>query len=170
MYLKSLDKNLELFGLDVSDTAISNLTQQGIDGKPIKKDVSLREIVDRDFDYVVMMEVIEHVHEAEALVKDTFKFNPKGIFITIPNSGYFVHRCRLMFGGRFPVTFILLHMKEHIRFWTVKDFFQWADHLDLKICNWEGQEKGTKNPFRLFLIRFAPSLFAAQVIFHLQRK
>ena len=170
IYLKSLNKNLKLFGLDVSDAAISNLTKEGIEGKTIKIGVPLREIVDRDFDYVVMMEVIEHVHEAEALVRDTFNFHPKGIFITIPNSGFIVHRIRLMFGGRFPVTFILLHMKEHIRFWTVKDFHQWADYLNLKICNWEGQEKGTKNPLRLFLIRSAPGLFAAQLIFHLKQK
>ena len=145
-------------------------SHHGIDGAVIKPGTPMRDLTERNFDYVVMMEVIEHVHEAESLVLDTMKFSPKGIFITIPNAGYFMHRFRLMFGGRFPVTFVLYHMKEHIRFWTVKDFFQWSEHLNLKVTHYEGQEKGTRNPLRLFMIRNFPSLCAAQLIYFLEPK
>lgn len=169
-YLKKQDKGLSLFGMDISSEAVANLSQHGIDGAVIHLGTPLRDLTEQNFDYVVMMEVIEHVHEAESLVLDTLAFSPKGIFITIPNAGYFMHRLRLMFGGRFPVTFVLLHMKEHIRFWTVKDFFQWSEHLNLKVTHYEGQQKGTKNPLRLFMIRHFPSLCAAQLIYFLEPK
>ena len=156
--------------MDISSAAVANLSQHDIDGAAINLGTPLRNLTERNFDYVVMMEVIEHVHEAESLVLDTMEFSPKGIFITIPNAGYFIHRLRLMFGGRFPVTFVLFHMKEHIRFWTVKDFFQWSEHLNLKVTHYEGQEKGTRNPLRLFMIRNFPSLFAAQLIYFLEPK
>lgn len=166
-YLQSLDKNLTLHGLDLSERAIKELRNYGINGNAIDLSRTLRDQVVGEFDYVVMMEVIEHVHEAENFVRQTLDFSPKTVFITIPNAGYIMHRLRLMFGGRFPVTFILMHMKEHIRFWTVKDFYQWAGHVGLKCIDHEGQEKGTRNPFRLFLIRNFPSLFAAQMTYEL---
>ena len=166
-YLKSLNKNLTLHGADLSSHAITHLKKDGITGSAIDSNLTLQEQISGQFDYIVMMEVIEHVHEAEDLVRQILAFQPKAVFITIPNAGYIIHRFRLMFGGRFPVTFILMHMKEHIRFWTVKDFYQWAGHVGLKCIQHQGQEKGTRSPLRLFLIRNFPSLFAAQVIYKL---
>ena len=168
-YLKERKPACEIFGLDLSDRAVAALRNRGIDGRVIEEGRPLRQLVDRDFDNVVLMEVIEHVQDAEGLLTQALAFNPKRIFITIPNAGFLVHRARLMFGGRFPVTAIVFHVKEHIRFWTVKDFHQWADHLGCEVIACVGQER-TTNWLKLFLLRLSPGLFAGQVIFELRRK
>jgi 2-polyprenyl-3-methyl-5-hydroxy-6-metoxy-1,4-benzoquinol methylase len=155
--------------MDSSTNAISLLKQRGINGAVIIAEKTLREIAGGDFDYVVMMEVIEHVQDAERLFLQALQFNPKTIFITIPNTGYIMHRLRLMFGGRFPITFIVYHMKEHIRFWTVKDFIQWIESMNCTVHRYTGQER-TANPLRLYLIRHFPSLFAAQMIYEVKPK
>lgn len=168
-YLKNAKPACDVFGLDVSEKAVAALAKRGITGQVIKEGRPLRQLVDRDFENVILMEVIEHVHDAEGLMAQALAFNPKRIFITIPNAGFLVHRARLMFGGRFPVTAIVFHVKEHIRFWTVKDFHQWADYLGCEVVACVGQER-TTNWLKLFLLRLSPGLFAGQVIFELRRK
>lgn len=166
-FLREDHPRSRLFGVDLSEEAIRRLQSRDIAGRQLRAGDTLRSRVDGQFDHVVMMEVIEHVHDAEKLVRDALELEPGSMFITIPNAGYLQHRLRLMFGGRFPVTFIMYHMKEHIRFWTVKDFLQWAEYLGLEVIDYEGQER-TTNFFKLRLIRWFPALCAAQMIYHLR--
>ena len=91
-HLKGLDLDFTLYGLDLSSTAIKELQKSGIEGSSIDPSRKLREQVQGNFDYIVMMEVIEHVHEAEEFVRQTLDFSPKSVFITIPNAGYIIHR------------------------------------------------------------------------------
>jgi methionine biosynthesis protein MetW len=167
-YLRSRRSNLYIVGMDLSGKAINLLRASDIDGHVIDTVKPLREQLDRDFDYVVLMEVIEHVPDAENLVRQALAFNPKCVYITIPNVGYFMHRLRLMF-GRFPVASIIYHMKEHVRFWTVKDFFEWARVMNLEVSDYVGQ-LNTKYALLRTLIRCCPSLFAAQVVFECRPK
>ena len=59
-------------------------------------------------------------------------------------------------------------MKEHIRFWTVKDFHQWVESFNCRVTATWGQER-TSNPLRLFLLRHFPALFAAQVVYRVEK-
>jgi methionine biosynthesis protein MetW len=166
-YLKNRRTRCSVFGMDISAKAVALLQQRGIEGVAITHPDQLRKHTARDFDYVVLMEVIEHVHDAENLFRQALQFKPKMVFVTIPNAGYLMHRLRLMFGGRFPLTFIVYHVKEHIRFWTVKDFVQWTESLGCATRRYAGQER-SKNPLRNFLIRRFPALFAAQMIYEVE--
>ena len=47
--------------------------------------------------------------------------------------------CWVGFWGRFPVTMIVLHMKEHIRFWTVSDFMEWVRAFGGEVVDIHGQ-------------------------------
>jgi hypothetical protein len=100
-------------------------------------------------------------------MRQVLALQPKRVFVTIPNVGFLVHRLRLMFAGRFPITSIFYHMKEHLRFWTVKDFHQWARHLDMVVCSYHGQ---VDRPDKVvnWLSRGAPSLFADRVVYELE--
>ena len=62
-----------------------------------------------------------------------------------------------------PVTAIVYHIKEHLRFWTVRDFHHWAEHCGFKVETYTGQ-----NGF-FGLWRIWPSLFARQMIYVLKR-
>jgi len=168
-YLKSRNPASPLFGIDISEEAISHLKERGIDGVRTDGTIPLRKLVDRDFDIVVLMEVLEHMSEAEAFFKEVLALNPKRIFVSIPNVGYLPYRLRLMFGGRFPATTILYHIKEHLRFWTVNDFRQWAGVMGCDVARCAGQEN-SRSAFGRFLARRFPSLFSYQVIYELTPK
>ncbi len=164
-YLLSKKSNCRVFGLDVSSVAIRRLREKGIHGAVIGE-VEPSSIFDGECDYVVLMEVLEHVQDAEGLFLTAATFKPKSIFVSIPNSGYILNRLRLLF-GRFPITAIVFHMKEHIRFWTVRDFKEWTYHLGWYVHSCVGQERAQKCLPRM-LLRIWPEMFANQVIFEVR--
>ena len=132
-YLHSVKPQCQIVGADISTTSVEQIKGQGFKGQVILPSTPLSEQFDRQFDYVVMMEVIEHVQDAEGLTRHAAKLARKRLFLTLPNVGFIVHRLRLALFGRFPVTNICCHIKEHIRFWTVTDFAEWANHLGLTL-------------------------------------
>jgi methionine biosynthesis protein MetW len=165
-YLKSLELNLFLYGIDLSKKNIENLKKNGIDGCVL--DLEKENLIEKlnelniKFDYVVLMEIIEHLYNPESLMEQLKKIKAKKYFVTIPNLGYIIHRLRLFLGGKMPITTIIFHIKEHIRFWTFSDFIYWSKKLGFKCSSYKGQT-GFPVLWRLF-----PSLFASQIIYVLE--
>lgn len=163
-YLKRHRPNCDVLGADISPLAIRILKEHGQSGCVVSPDLPLSAQIDRKFDYVVLMEVIEHVVDAESFLRDVVAFCPKRIFVTIPNMGYILNRLRLLF-GRMPITVIIHHMREHVRFWTVRDFREWAHVLGLDVKSVVAQ-----NGHSPWLARLWPSLLARQVVYELTTK
>jgi len=162
-YLKSKKLGLELMGIDISDVAISRLKKEGIAG--IVCDLTKEDMPPSvKADHVTLMEVLEHVANAEELIQKIRRTGAMRFYVTIPNLGFFKNRLRLAFGGKMPITMIFFHIKEHIRFWTVSDFKYWADRMGFKIVHYHGQY-GT-----FFLWKVWPSLFASGMIYVLEDK
>lgn len=114
------------------------------------------------FDVVTMLQVIEHIPDAEDAIAKMFTISNK-IVVSIPNCGYWQHRLRLLF-GRVPITDVLYHMKEHVRLWTHKDF--------MDICQsfgWKVRFARAAVPQNSILARFFPGLFARQMIYLLDK-
>jgi methionine biosynthesis protein MetW len=165
-YLRSVRPDCEVAGVDISETAIELTTKRGITAFKIDADQSLGDQIRREWDVIVMMEVIEHIPNAEKTVRDIVGLEPKFVFITIPNVGYILCRARLAIGGRFPITSIFYHMREHLRFWTVKDFIQWAPTVNLRVESYYAQydESGK---FLSFLVRTFPALLSNRLVYKL---
>lgn len=165
-YLKEHRPDCRLMGADIASAAIRELQETGIDGCQIDSNRELSEQFGVDWDAIVLMEVIEHVVDAEKLVRQVIALNPRRLFITIPNVGFLLYRLRLMFFGRFPLTTIVYHVKEHVRFWTVRDFKEWTAHLGLMVRSYHGQIDRPDRIVRL-LGWCAPGLFADKVVYEL---
>jgi len=164
--LKKLKPNCDTFGCDISPVAIKMLHDRGLKGCVYDPNLPLRSQIDGDFDCVVLMEVLEHIQNAEKMIQEVLEFKPRRVLITIPNMGYIVNRVRLMFGGRMPLTNVYFHIREHIRFWTVKDFLQWADAMGFEVEN----VFGIRGDLTLTLASWWPSLFASGVLYELKPK
>lgn len=115
------------------------------------------------FDVVVMLQVIEHIPDAEESIAKMFTVSNK-VIISIPNSGYWQHRLRLLF-GRVPITDVLYHMKEHVRLWTHKDFLDMCKHH-----GWNVQMAKATVPKNGVLPKLFPGLFARQIIYLLENR
>lgn len=161
-YLKQVRPDLKLYGIDKSEVAISKIKALGIDGNTIDLDNFSDLGLQGRFDNVVVMELIEHLANPEQLLKELKSLNAEVYYVTIPNMGFIVNRLRLALGGKMPVTVIIFHIREHIRFWTCSDFKYWVKTLGFKIIDLHGQ-----NGIPL-LWRVWPSLFARQIIYALK--
>ncbi len=131
-YLKTARPDVVFHGLDISPVAVDYAQKRGLTSQVIDPARSLDQQIDKTFDCVTVMEVLEHIVEAEEVMASIVKLAKGQIYVTIPNVGCIQHRLRLAFFRRFPVTTIVFHMKEHVRFWTYKDFEQWVTLFGLK--------------------------------------
>jgi methionine biosynthesis protein MetW len=163
-YARTQKPDLRLLGIDGSASAIAKLRAKGLEAEVVG-DLNAPDLTKfRDVDVIVAMELIEHLPEPELLMKEFLKTKADVFYITIPNLGFIVNRLRLALGGRMPITAIVYHIKEHLRFWTVRDFHQWADHCGFTVEKYVGQN-GFAGLWRIW-----PSLFARQMIYVLKRK
>jgi methionine biosynthesis protein MetW len=110
------------------------------------------------FDAITLLQVAEHVQDAEQLIKRLLKLTD-WLIISIPNTGYWHHRMRLLF-GRMPITDVVFHMKEHVRFWTKRDFIEMC-----KQKNWKIERLVATEPARSYLAKWMPGFFARQIMY-----
>lgn len=165
-YLREVRPSCESLGIDTSMIAIEQTRAAGLTARHAPLDKTLPEIAPGPWDVITLMEVIEHVAEAEALIREVLALSPGRLFLSLPNVGCLEHRLRLMVGGRFPVTSIYYHMKEHVRFWTVTDFREWTAMLGLRIHGIYAQFD-RKDSIARSIVRRWPALFADRLIYEL---
>lgn len=150
---------IEGTGLDVSQKALSRVASKGFPTLSVDltaEDACLPSV----YDHIILFEVVEHIADAEAMLSKLKGCFRKTLFITTPNLGYVAHRLRMLF-GRFPVTY-MLDPREHVRYWTTRDFrvwLSWLGYSDVKILGLRGK------PASLKLYRAFPSLWASEVLY-----
>ncbi len=152
-------RSIDGTGLDISMTALEQVSSKGF--HTIFMDLTEpTSSLECQYDHIVVFGVAEHVHNTETLMLNLRGRFRKGLYVAIPNLGYIAHRLRMLF-GRFPLTYIT-DVREHIRYWTVRDFLDWTDWLGFKkpeIIGVRGKVKLFNAPTRW------PSLWASDVIF-----
>jgi methionine biosynthesis protein MetW len=129
-YMKD-KKDINGIGVDVSTEALKKAKNLGLE--VIKANISnLDSLSDLpEVDYIFGFEIIEHMPSPEEFIAKIKNKAKRALIFSVPNSGYFVHRLRLLF-GRFPLQW-LTHPGEHLRFWTVKDMKWWIGAMNLKL-------------------------------------
>ncbi|HYC82963.1 MAG TPA: methyltransferase domain-containing protein [Candidatus Paceibacterota bacterium] len=152
-YLNERIKISRMIGVDLSPLALQQAEKFGVE--PVLLDINNLEELAKlpETDYTLMLEILEHVPYSEQMLSVAHGKSRKGVIFSFPNTGFFVHRFRLLF-GRFPLQW-RLHPGEHLRYWTDRDLKWWLRSL------------GYKN-YRVFYYRgmpilnkIWPSLFAA---------
>ena len=159
-YLKQCRPDLDLTGCDTSVNAVSRAREAGFNA--FVHDIGQTPL-HTSFDYITCFEVLEHIPHAEAAFRNLKTAFQKQMFVSIPNIGCLRCRVRLALFGKFPLTVCNVHVKEHLRHWTVHDFAYWMNKEDMHIVRIEGQY-GLRGFYRWF-----PGLFAHGVVFILQR-
>lgn len=124
--LKHLKKelNIEAWGVDQSSLALE--AAKGAKVQTIQADLNETEAVQQlpEVDYITALEVLEHVPSPEPLLRALAPKCKKAFIVSVPNSGYWLYRLRLLC-GRMPAQW-RRHPGEHLRFWTLKDIRWWV--------------------------------------------
>ena len=163
---------VHIVGVDISQKSIE-FAKPYYD-KVIQADVENEDIStilgDQKFDYVITVEVLEHLFKPETLLDKLKKsLEPKGrIIVSFPNFAFWSNRVDLLL-GRYPRTQHLYSDVEHIHYWTYPDFVKFLNVCELQIEEIDGD---FILPFsRLFLTRGVraigkkfPNLLGFQII------
>jgi len=161
-YLKETRRIRER-GVDVSETGVALARAAGLDARAGLLGAPGTVEPGDQFDHVVLTEVIEHVADAEGLLAQVWSHTRRSLWVTFPNIAYFPHRWRLAL-GRFPVQWVLFP-GEHLRFWSLPDFREWAVGAGLPeplVLPSNGIVLGN-------LHRIWPNLFANQIVMRFDR-
>ncbi len=145
---------ITIAGIDSSREAIRIARERGLNVG--QADIRNLEALNHDrVDWVLLLEVLEHMPESERILAWARAHARKGVIVSIPNTGFILHRLRLLF-GRFPLQW-RAHPGEHVRFWTLRDATWWLSSLGLSatITCYEGVP---------VLSALFPSLFAEGII------
>ena len=148
-------------GVDMNDSILENAKSLGL--KTIQCDITHIESLSvlPEVDYIIGLEILEHMHNPEEFIMKILPKARKGMIFSFPNTGYYAHRLRLLFGS-FPLQWIL-HPSEHLRYWTVRDVRWWVNSLNLKLNNLILYQ-GIPTLNKIF-----PSLFGKGIIIHISQ-
>lgn len=166
-----------IMGLDISEIAIQNALPYydktaTCDFEADPFDPILQ---DRQFDYIVCMEVLEHLFDPYALlgkVKGCLK--PGGYLIaSFPNIAWWRYRLELL-RGEFPREYSMYQAAEHIQNFTLASFTELLEAAGFERRNMECEYKFPPLLKRLHILRKAmgrfPGLFGHQIVVQSQRK
>jgi SAM-dependent methyltransferase len=139
---------------DSSSYALETAREMGLETQAFDINKESDFALIRPADFTILFEILEHVPGSEALLKAAYDNSRIGVLFSFPNTGFFVHRVRLFFFGRFPLQW-KKHPGEHLRFMTKRDLLWWLkaqDYKKYKVHYYVGVP---------FLKRIWPAMFAA---------
>ncbi|MBX4211229.1 MAG: class I SAM-dependent methyltransferase [Candidatus Yanofskybacteria bacterium] len=164
MVLKEINSRkplAEKFGVDVSEVALNLARENGV--QTLRCDIANPQEREQlpHVDYILLFEVLEHLTFPEELLGWAVHYAQKGVFMSVPNTGFLFHRLRLLF-GKFPLQW-KVNPSEHIRFWTWRDMQWWLNQLglDYRLKGYQGVPG---------LNRIMPSLFAQGLFVQIKRQ
>ncbi len=125
-------------------------------------------ILGKNYDLIIMTEVIEHLFEPDLAIKRFFPLlKPHGrILISTPNILQIYNRIKMLF-GIFEYKEETVINKSHIHFFTRPTFLKLISDLNLKIII---EENVILPETFSFILKFFPNLFSHQVIILVEKK
>lgn len=133
--LKYINSKVKIRGIvvDFNDLVLDQAKKEGLE--VMKMDIEDAKELEKisDCDWITGFEIIEHIANPENFILNIKNKARKGMVFSVPNTGYYTHRLRMLF-GKFPLQWIN-HPGEHLRFWTVTDMKWWVDNMGLKLVD-----------------------------------
>lgn len=128
-------KKVDGYGVEVSEEKVYACISKGLSVHHGDIDQGLADYPDLSFDYVILSETLQEVHNPALVIKEMLRVGKKGI-VSFPNFGYWEARLQLLFKGRAPITKKLpyeWYEGPNIQFLTINDFFYFCKKLNYKI-------------------------------------
>lgn len=156
------DRNIKCAGIELDQELVLDCVCQRL--PVIQHDVEhgLADYADKSYDYVILSQTVQTVKNPEKVFAELLRVGRK-VIVSFPNFAHWRCRAQLFFGGNAPVTGQLpfsWHNSPNIHCLSLKDFDQFCEKLDVKV-----EKRIPLIKRRLSPVRFAPNLFAEQVIY-----
>jgi methionine biosynthesis protein MetW len=151
------------YGVELSDTNVHACVQRGVNVLQLNLDEGLSLFADQSFDVVLQIDTLQHLRNAETMLRETVRVGRVGI-VAFPNFGHWFNRLSVL-QGRMPVTKRLPYQwydTPNIRVGTFADFGDLARKNHLQVVDAFGLQNGHE-------VRTLPNLMAGTAVYKLQR-
>ena len=151
------------YGVELDDANVLASAQRGVNVLQLNLDQGLKVFADQSFDVVLQIDTLQHLRNAEVMLRETARVGKIGI-VAFPNFGHWFNRLSVL-RGRMPVTKRLPYQwydTPNIRVGTYADFAALARKNQLRILDSFGLQHGQE-------VRMLPNLMAGTAVFKLQR-
>ncbi len=156
------DKNIKGEGIELGQELILACVKRGLPIIQHDAEQGLENYADKSFDVAILSQTVQTVKDPEKLLKELLRVGKK-VIVSFPNFANWRCRLQLFFGGRAPVSDRLpfeWHNSPNTHFLSIKDFDLFCKTLGVKV-----EKKIPLVKTRISPVRFAPNLFAEQVIY-----
>ena len=151
------------YGIELADDNVLACALRGVNVIQLNLDEGLAMFGDRSFDVVLQIDTLQHLRNAETMLRETARVGRLGI-VAFPNFAHWPNRLSVL-GGRMPVTRRLPYQwydTPNIRVGTYKDFEVLAGKNALGIIDAFGLQDGRE-------VRWLPNLRAGTAVFRFER-
>ena len=151
------------YGIEIADANVLACAKRGVNVIQLNLDEGLAMFDDRSFDVVLQIDTLQHLRNAETMLRETARVGKLGI-VAFPNFAHWPNRLSIL-RGRMPVTKRLPYQwydTPNIRVGTFKDFEVLATRNRLAIVDAFGLQEGQE-------VRVLPNLRASTAVFRFER-
>ncbi len=156
------DKGIRGEGIELKQELVLDCVCRGL--PIIQQDIEegLAHYADKSFRYVILSQTLQTVKNPEKVFAELLRVGRK-VIVSFPNFAHWRCRLQLLLSGKAPVTKQLpfeWHSSPNIHCLSLRDFDGFCDKLGVRIEKRIPLGKTRANP-----VKFAPNLFAEQVVY-----
>ena len=151
------------YGVELDDANVHACVQRGVNVIQLNLDEGLSLFGDQSFDVVLQIDTLQHLRNAETMLRETVRVGRVGI-VAFPNFAHWFNRLSVL-RGRMPVTKRLPYQwydTPNIRVGTYADFGDLTRKNQLRVVDAFGLQNGQE-------VRLCPNLMAGTAVYKLQR-
>lgn len=152
------------YGVELDDAGVLACVQRGVDVIQLNLDQGLALFADASFDVVLQIDTLQHLHNAETMLRETVRVGRMGI-VAFPNFAHWPNRLSVL-SGRMPVNARLpyeWYNTPNIRVGTYADFGVLAARNGLRVLDRFGlDDEG-------HVVRSLPNLRASTAVYRVAR-
>ena len=151
------------YGIEIADANVLACARRGVHVIQLNLEEGLQLFEDQSFDVVLQLETLQHLRNAEHMLRETARVGRIGI-VSFPNFAHWPNRLSVL-RGRMPVTKALPYQwydTPNIRVGTFADFEVLARKNGLDVTDRFGLQSGE-------VVRRWPNLLASVAVFKFER-
>ncbi|MBW7997750.1 MAG: methionine biosynthesis protein MetW [Candidatus Glassbacteria bacterium] len=159
------DGNVRGQGIEIDPDKVFECVGRGVSVFQADLDKGLEGWTENLFDYVILEETLQTVHQPVKVLSEMLRVGRRGI-VSFPNFAHWHIRLELGLGGKIPVNPSLPYRwydTPNIHLCTIEDFSTWADSAGVRIIEGHVLAEGEVRP-----IREDDNLFAEEALFVLE--
>jgi methionine biosynthesis protein MetW len=148
------------YGVEIDDAHVVQCLKNDVNVLQMDLEDGLATFGDRSFDYVILSETLQAIHNQEPLLKEMLRVGREAI-VSFPNFGYWRARIQIAFAGHMPVSKELPYQwydTPNVHHCTLVDFEALCDKLGCRILERVVLTEGAQ-------VQMLPNLLGALAIY-----